>query len=121
MAAPLGCGSPTPAKDATKQPTGQLPPVAVGDADFAGAVLRLLGDGEASEKRSALLAGTIGRQMSYAAQHFERGDRERGTASVIGALYLLRTGEARPDMFGPDGDRALSGAIEKLSARSRSP
>jgi hypothetical protein len=115
--APLGCGAALPLTTPDKQAAGKGPAAAVSEADFAAAVLRLLGDSEASDKRSALLAGTIQRQLSHAAQQFERAQRDRGTAAVIGALYLLRIGEARPDMFGPDGDRALVGAIEKLSAR----
>ena len=115
--ASAGCGAGPPAKAPTERAAAKLAPTTVGDAEFAPAVLQLLGDAAASEKRSALLAGTIQRQLSHAAQQFEHGERDRGTAAVVGALYLLRTGEARSDMFGPDGDRALGGAIEKLSAR----
>ena len=66
----------------------RLPPVAVADAGFARAVHKLMRDGKASAERSSLLAGTIRRQLAHASEHFERGDTLRGSAAVVGALYL---------------------------------
>ncbi|HZO14128.1 MAG TPA: hypothetical protein VFB62_12740, partial [Polyangiaceae bacterium] len=95
----------------------RLPPVAVADAAFAVSVHKLMREGKPSAERSALLAGVIRRQLTHASEHFARGDAVRGSDAVIGALYLLRLGEARLDMFDKASLRALSGTIERFSAR----
>jgi len=110
-------GKPPKSPAATGESPSALPPVELSDQQFAAAVRRLMREDTPSPERSALLAGAIARQMSHAAVHFARGDADRGSAAVTGALYLLRIGEGRADMFGPDGDRALAGAIRKFSAR----
>ncbi len=91
--------------------------VEVADSDFAESVHRLLRHGRQTPERSALLAGTVRRQLAHAAARFERKDSVRGTRAVVGALYLLRIGEARPDMIGPNSAVALAGAIKRFSAR----
>ena len=93
-----------------------LPPVDVRDGDFAAAVHRLLRDGKPSPERSALLAGTVRRQLTHAAAIFRRDDAVRGADAVIGALYLVRAGEARHDMFDGDGLYAIDGAFKRFSA-----
>lgn len=113
----LGCTTTTPAKSPDKEATAPRPPKPVSDGDFALAMLQVLRGGQNAPERSSLLAGVTQRQLAHAAEHFERGDRIRGTEAVLGALYLLRPNEARADMFGPAGDRALAGAIERLSGR----
>ena len=56
------------------------------------------------------------RQLAHASARFAAGDADRGTKSVIGAMYLLRAGEGRSEMITAPGERALAFAIEKLSA-----
>lgn len=104
-------------RDAADEVKDELAAVEVDDAGFGVAVHRLLREGKPTAPRAALLAGVIRRQMSRASRHFANHDAARGTAAVVGGLYLLRTGESRPDMFGPDGDAALAGAIRAFSAR----
>lgn len=94
-----------------------LPAIEVTDADFAVAVHRLLRTDTASPERSALLAGTVRRQLSHAAEHFKHGEEHRGTSAVVGALYLMQIGDPRRDMFDDDSAKALSGAMAKFSAR----
>ena len=111
----------------TQKPTDKPPEVTatlptqkavdVTEADFAVAVHRLMRHGRQTPERSALLAGTVRRQLAHAAAHFDRKDSVRGTRAVVGALYLLRMGEARSDMIGPMSAKALAGAIERFSAR----
>ncbi|MBI4704518.1 MAG: hypothetical protein HY744_25730 [Deltaproteobacteria bacterium] len=112
-----GCG-PGPVKPKTAEAQGgaELPAVQVSDDELASAVHRLLRDGKQTPERAALLAGAVRRQLAHAAEHFTRGDRERGTDAVTGALYLLRPGEARPDMFDAASTAALAGAIARHSA-----
>jgi hypothetical protein len=92
-------------------------PLEVSDADFAGAVHRLLREGAATPERAALLAGAVRRQLAHAAEHFGRGDDECGAQAVLGALYLLRLGEAQGAMFQAEGIPALAGAVRRFSAR----
>lgn len=113
----VGCGPSVSARDAANEAKNKLAAVPVDETQFGAAVHRLLREGKPTAPRSALLAGVMRRQMSRAASYFEHEDAKRGTAAVIGALYLLRSGESRPDMFGPDGDKALAGAIKAVSAR----
>jgi tetratricopeptide (TPR) repeat protein len=88
----------------------------ISDAEFATAVHRLLREGARTPERSALLAGTVRRQLAHAAEYFSTGNDVRGVNAVVGAFYLLRIGEARPDMF-DEGVVALEGAVERFSAR----
>ena len=78
---------------------------------------RLLRDGGHTPERSALLAGTLRKQLRHAAARFDEGDDSRGTDAVVGALYLLRIGDTRADMFDRESSKALAGAIAKFSAR----
>ncbi|MBW2524074.1 MAG: tetratricopeptide repeat protein [Deltaproteobacteria bacterium] len=113
----VGCGPSVGARGPGDEVKNQLAAVPVTDTDFGVAVHRLLREGKPTAARSALLAGVMRRQMSRSASHFAHDDVKRGTSALIGALYLLRAGESRPDMFGPDGDEALEGGIRAFSAR----
>jgi hypothetical protein len=93
-----------------------LPPVEVADAEFATTAYRLLEDGTPSAQRSAVLAGTVQRQLSHAAASFRKGDLARGADAVVGAMAIVRAGEMRPDMFDADGMVALRGAFQRFSA-----
>lgn len=73
-------------------------------------------EGEPTAERSALLAGTVRRQMRHAAGHFRTGDDVRGADAVVGALYLVRAGEARDDMFDAEGVYALGQSFRRFSA-----
>ncbi len=94
-----------------------LPLHEVGDDSFAESVHRLLREGTPTPERSALLAGVVRRQLQHAGAMFERGDEGRGTQAVVGALYLLRAGESRADMMDASSVKALTGAIQRFSAR----
>ncbi len=115
--ATVGCNQNAPPAKVPGDETPALPAITVDDAGFAGAVHRLLREGERTAERSALLAGVVRLQMTHAAAQFAAGDDVRGTRSVVGALYLLRVGESRPDMFDATSVQALTGAIERFSAR----
>lgn len=117
LATLAGCGAGTKAGSNTAEDVTGLPAVAVSDAELAGAVHRLLREGTHTPERSALLAGAVRRQLAHATRYFERGEDVRGADAVLGGLYLLRVGEARPDMFEKASAKALQGAIARFSAR----
>ena len=117
LGAGLGCNGTTPGPKTPTEGQPALVAVAVSETDFASAVHRLLREGDATPERSALLAGVVRHQLSHAAEHFARGNDERGTAAVVGALYLMRVGERRADMYDEDSAAAFEGAVRRFSAR----
>lgn len=118
LATTLGCASQAggsgPALHANE---ARVVPVEVRDADFAPSLHKVLRDGSHDNARTALLVGVVRRQLAHAAERFAAGHTDRGTDSVVGALYLLRTGEGRSEMIDAAGEKALAGAIERFSAR----
>lgn len=122
LAAPLftlGC-TPTGAGRGPAVPgaEGAITPDAVPDATFASSLHKVLRDGAPSGPRLRLLAGVVQRQLAHAAARFGGGHDVRATESVYGALYLLRVGEGRKEMLAEGAaDRALAGAIERVSTR----
>lgn len=115
----LGCGTPG---TGTKKPIlasgeGAVRPVDVNDDDFAASLVRVLQDGSRKPERLGLLTGVVRRQLTHAQQKFVLGQAEAGSASVVGALYLLRVGEGQASMIDEQGSRALDGAIRFLGSR----
>ncbi len=117
-----------PAAGCSSVPSGPLPPLTpriegavspreVPDGDFAASLHRVLRDGAPSAERLGLLVGVVRRQLAHAGQRFSAGHDEHGTASVIGALYLVRAGEGRKEMIDATGEKALAAAIDRLSPR----
>ncbi len=96
---------------------GRLSPVDVPDAQFAADLQRVLQDGKASPERLGLLVGVVRRQLAHAAQRFAGGHEARATEGVLGALYLIRTGEGRGEMVDAAGEKALAGAVDRVSSR----
>ncbi|MEM6786457.1 MAG: hypothetical protein AAF928_06950 [Myxococcota bacterium] len=113
----LATGCHRAASSAVARPEPPRPAAVVTDANFAPEVARLLGDGTPSPARSARLAGVVKAQLAHAATLFDEGYEVRGTNAVIGAMYLLRRGERRPDMVDASSVAALRGAIRRFSAR----
>ena len=114
-----GCGAriappatPPPQADAAR-PTRVAP---VADDAFAASLHALLRDGSPSPERSARLASVVARQLAHAEERFALKDGARGLASVAGAAYLVRAGEARAEMF-TDADRALAEALRRVAQR----
>lgn len=112
-----GCHAPAAGAEAPEALGPPLAAVPVSEAAFAETTHRLLREGAASRERSALLAGVVERQLAHAARLFAENEDVRGTNAVVGAIYLVRIGEVRGDMFGADSAAALRGAIERFSAR----
>jgi hypothetical protein len=96
---------------------GQFRPVDVPDQRFAGDLHQVLRDGRPTADRLGLLVGVVRRQLAHAAQRFETGHDGRATDAVIGALYLVRVGEGRSAMVDAVGEKALAGAIDRVSSR----
>lgn len=115
----LGCGSATTNAGGPNVPRNEGAVVAkeVPDAEFAAGLHRLLKDGAPSPERHGLLIGVIRRQLAHAQQRFAAGHDANGTASVIGAFYLLRPGEGRKEMVDATGERAIAAAIDRVSPR----
>lgn len=114
----LGCGSGAPLPNAnTPANSEKVTPVDVRDEDFSASLYGLLKNGKPSPGRDGMLVGVVRSQLAHAAKRFELGHPERATDSVIGAMYLLRSGEGRAEMVDAVGEKALAGAISKLSAR----
>jgi hypothetical protein len=96
---------------------GQVSPVDVQDERFSRDLHTVLRDGKPSADRLGLLVGVVRRQLAHAARRFGGGHDGRGTESVIGALYLIRPGEGRGEMIDAAGEKALAGAIHRVSRR----
>jgi tetratricopeptide (TPR) repeat protein len=96
---------------------GPVQAVDVPDAKFAADLHQVLRDGRPTPERLALLSGVVRRQLDHAAARFASGHDARATEAVLGALYLVRTGEGRSDMVDAMGEKALAGAVERTSAR----
>jgi cellulose synthase operon protein C len=114
---PLACGTGALSNQRPPSAEGRAVPVDVRDEDFSASLFSLVRDGKPSEQRSSLLIGVVRRQLAHAAARFGARQPERGTDSVLGALYLLRAGEGHAEMIDAAGERALAGAIERLSPR----
>lgn len=97
-------------------PAGPVEAAAVSDEAFARSVHALLVDGAPTVQRQSLLAGVVRRQLAHAGDRLQARQRERGLASVVGALYLIRAGEFRPEMIDAQGDRALALALDVVGA-----
>jgi hypothetical protein len=115
VAATAGCFGSQNAANAGRL-EGQLRPVDVPDSKFAGDLHRVLRDGQPTPERLGLLVGVVRRQLAHAAQRFESGHEARATDAVIGALYLVRVGEGRSAMVDVAGEKALAGAIDRVSS-----
>jgi tetratricopeptide (TPR) repeat protein len=70
----------------------------------------LLKDGKPGPARWGLLTGTVARALVHANERFATHHGDRGLASVIGAMYLVRSGEFRQEMIADRAD-ALGGAL----------
>ncbi len=113
-----GCGAPAqPTKTPVLAVEGPIRPLDVQDADFSATLLRVLRDGSRAPTRLSAVAGVVRRQLTHAERRFALGQPERATASVMGALYLVRVGEGQGAMVDEAGARALDGAIRHLSGR----
>ena len=111
-----GCATAGGATGRARPPEGPLSASTVTDDSFAESVHTLLRDGNASAARQSLLAGVVRRQLAHATDRLKAKQRERGLASVVGALYLVRSGELRPEMLDPAGDVALELAASAVAA-----
>jgi tetratricopeptide (TPR) repeat protein len=112
-----GCQPPVGVKDGRGPSALGSPLQQVTDATFATSLHRLLREGQPTAERSALLAAVVRRQLKHAGELFGRKEAGRGAQAVVGALYLVRAGEARADLMDASSLPALSGAIERFSAR----
>lgn len=121
LALALSAAACTPASPAGQRPPrtveGPVVAVDVRDEDFSGSLFTILRDGAPSARRSGLLVGVVRRQLAHAASRFAAGQAQRGGASVQGALLLVRAGEGRAEMIDAAGERALQGALDRLSPR----
>jgi tetratricopeptide (TPR) repeat protein len=115
--ATAGCLGSTPSGTAVPRIEGQINAPDVPDADFAPSLHTVLRDGKQSPERLGLLVGVVRRQLAHAAARFASGHGARATDSVLGALYLVRNGEGRGEMIDAAGEKALAGAIDRVSPR----
>ena len=115
----LGCGPTTTTVGDPNVPRNEGPAAAkdVPDAEFAATLHRLLKDGTPSPERHGILIGVVRRQLAHAQRRFAAGHDASGTASVIGALYLIRPGEGQKEMIDATAERALAAAIDRVSPR----
>ncbi|WP_437964909.1 hypothetical protein WMF04_35300 [Sorangium sp. So ce260] len=115
---PLACGaSGTPGAKGPPGAEGRTAAVEVRDADFSASLYTIVRDGKQTPQRTGLLIGVVRRQLAHAAARFHAGQPDRAVDSVLGALYLVRPGEGHAEMIDAVGERALAGAIERLSPR----
>lgn len=112
-----GCTSANRPPPRPRPPTTAVAPAQVDDAQFAETVHALLIDGHPTVDRQARLAGAVRRQLAHATERLKAKERERGVASLMGALYLVRAGELAPGMLDGSSDEALALAVEAVAAR----
>lgn len=112
-----GCASTGGHKTRPRPPEGPVSAVAVSEEGFPAQLHRVLRDGQATADRQALLTGVVKRQLARSRDRLARKQKERGVASVVGALYLVRAGELRQEMLADGGDQALALAIDSVAAR----
>lgn len=118
LATSTGCifSTPPPLPAPPRPPNSPIQVAAISDENFASSVEALLRHGEPTAQRQALLAGVVQRQMIHAVERFKARSTDRGVASVLGGLYLIRAGEYRPEMLQGPGEEALSFAVETFAA-----
>lgn len=119
LAIATGCtfgNAPPPLPPRPQPPSGPIQPEAVADEGFARSVDALLREGQPTAHRQGLLAGVVRRQMTHAVERLKAKQSDRGLASVLGGLYLIRAGEYRPEMLQGPGDEALALAVEAVAA-----
>jgi len=96
-------------------PAARIDVAPIAEDQLAGAVQQLLLDGSESGPRAAVLVGVVKRMFARASERFDAGDETRGLGAVAGALYLVRSGELRPEMFDATATKALGQALEVVA------
>ncbi|MBI5537248.1 MAG: hypothetical protein HY898_31290 [Deltaproteobacteria bacterium] len=114
---PVACGPAARVQPPATGPIAPEPikPVAVPDDQVASAVHQLVLDGSESAPRQTLLVSVVRKLFSRAAERFDAGDDQRGLATLTGALYLVRAGELRPEMFDATAARAFERALDVVA------
>ncbi len=112
-----GCASANRPPPRPRPPSTAVAPAQIDDAAFAEAVHALLRDGQPTLDRQARLGGVVRRQLAHATERLRAKERERGVASLLGALYLVRAGELAPGMLDGSSSEALALAVEVVAAR----
>lgn len=118
----IACTGATPKPRALPKPVPGVSELArveakpIRDDAFAQALVTVLRDGTPSPDRQGTLAGVVRRQLQHASERISL-QRERGIASVYGAIYLIRLGELQPGFLDEESDRPLNLALDALSAR----
>ena len=93
-----GCGAHAPKPVPVALPPEAAPIVELADEAFADALhAALLVRGEAD--RADRLASVLDKQFAHALERFDAGWKDRGFASLRGAMLLLRPGELRPEVL----------------------
>jgi tetratricopeptide (TPR) repeat protein len=111
LAISTGCAlstTPPPLPPPPRPPAGPVQPEAVGEEAFARSVEALFRQDQPTAQRQSLLAGVVQRQMAHAVERLKARHTDRGLATVLGGLYLIRTGEYRPEMLQGPGEEALA-------------
>jgi cellulose synthase operon protein C len=112
----LGCGAntarPPASPDTPARVTGPLHPVSVSEADYSKTVYRLLLNGEPTQERMDVLAGTVRSQFKRAEDRFAAGHAQAGAAATLGAFYLLRANELHREMLEGSGKALEAAAAE---------
>jgi cellulose synthase operon protein C len=116
LLSPLACGPAANVKPPARPPSLQpIEAIAINDAQLATSVQRLLLDGSESPSRESLLVAVVRKLFTRAGERFDAGDPQRGMATLTGALYLVRSGELRPEMFDASAAHAFERALEVVA------
>lgn len=99
---------------ASPKSTAPLVVTDVPDEKLGSAVIQVLQSNEPSVARTSLLAGVVRRQLSRAESLIQRGEREAGMNAVRGAIWLVRAGEERREMW-QGAAHALAEAAEEAA------
>jgi tetratricopeptide (TPR) repeat protein len=106
----VGAGRPVHAAERTTKPE-----VAVSEEQLAGAVRDLISSEPGGREREQRLHGVIARQIQLVEERFVSKNRQGAIASLLGAMYLVRTGELTAEVLGPRAHVALSKVSEELA------
>lgn len=113
MAALLGCQSGARGvSPATPSATSQLKATEISDDQLGSAVIKVLQSTDTEGKRASLLSGVVRRQLRRAEGLIKRGERDAGMRAIRGAIWLVRAGDERREMWEGSAEALAEAAAE---------
>ncbi len=108
--------TPRPAPTVSPGVVSPVQAVPISDELFAPSLFKVLQGPAQGEDLLPLTAGVIRRQLQHTAVRFQVGD-PHALESLYGAFFLLRLGDLRPGVLGPECDQALQEALAQVGGQ----